>query len=118
MRDSLAGHPDFRRNRGDLTRHCPGRLACTTPTLSSAPIARQSHQGQARIETPHPDWTALLLRPVRSACGKHLFVPNFILVSDARVHQVEYFSLIGHPFIMGDPTVSIGVNLSRQFRAI
>jgi hypothetical protein len=73
---------------------------------------------KARIETPHPDWTALLLRPVRPACGKHLFVPNFILVSDARVHQIEYFSLIGHPFIMGDPTVSIGVNLSRQFRAI
>jgi hypothetical protein len=39
-------------------------------------------------------------------------------VSDARIHHVEYLSLIGHPFIVGYPTVSIGVNLSRQFRAI
>ena len=69
--------------------------------------------GRLKIETPHPDRTALLLRPVRPACGEHLFVPNFALVSDARIHQVEYFSLVGHPFIVGDPTVSIGVNLSR-----
>src|ERR1700733_1082272 len=74
--------------------------------------------GRLKIETPHPDRTALLLRSVRPACSEHLFVPNFTLVSDARIHQVEYFSLIGHPFIVGDPTVSIGVNLSRQFRAV
>jgi hypothetical protein len=60
----------------------------------------------------------LLLRPVSSACREHLFLPNFAVVSDARIHQVEYLSLIGHPFIVGDPTVSIGVDLSRQFRAI
>lgn len=54
------------------------------------------------------------LEPVGSSRSEHLFDPECVFMSGARIHQVEYLSLICHPFLVRYPTVSIGVNLMRQ----
>src|ERR1700733_3421229 len=86
----------------------------TSTNLIGAEMADEALVRTSPAEVSGATGSKKYLGPIGSPRSEHLFDPERVLMGGARVHQVEYLSLIRHPFLVRYPTVSIGVNLMRQ----